>query len=89
MSGVAQSGDGGAGQDAESDGEPPHEAHVQGGLEEVVEEEEEPAAKQPRLQQEDVALDFPMIEIQHEPSEEKSEIQGAAGIEEEGEAIVI
>lgn len=79
MSGVAQSGEGAAGQEAEADGEPPHEALVQGALE----EEEEPAAKQPRLQQEDVALDFPMIEIPHEPSEEKSKSQDAAGVEEE------
>lgn len=86
MSGAAQSSDGGAGQDTEADGETPHEAYHQG----VVEGEEEapPAAKQPRLEQEDVGLDLQMIQTPVVPSADTCGSQGAAGTLEEGEAVV-
>ncbi len=86
MSGAAQSSDGGAGQDPETDGEPPHEAYHQ----EEVEGEEEapPAAKQPRLEQEDEGLDLRMIQTPVVPSADTCGSQGAAGTLEEGEAVV-
>lgn len=86
MSGAGQSSDGGAGQDAEADGEPPHEAYLQGGLDE--EEETPPAAKQPRMEQDDVGLDLNLIQAPVVPSVETCGSQGAAGTLEEGEAIL-
>uniref|UniRef100_A0A671PM87 Telomerase Cajal body protein 1 n=1 Tax=Sinocyclocheilus anshuiensis TaxID=1608454 RepID=A0A671PM87_9TELE len=87
MSGAAQSSDGGAGQDAEADGEPPHEAYHQGEVE--GEEEAPPAAKQPRLEQEDVGLDLQMIQMAVVPSADTCGSQGAAATLEEGEAVVL
>lgn len=81
MSGSAQSSDGGAGQDAEADGETPHEAYHQGEVE--GEEEAPPAAKQPRLEQEDVGLDLQMIQTPVVPSADTCGSQGAAGTLEE------
>ncbi|XP_052458416.1 telomerase Cajal body protein 1 [Carassius gibelio] len=82
MSGAAQSSDGGAGQDAEADGEPPHdEASHQGEVD--GEEEAPPAAKQPRLEQEDVGLDLHMIQTPVVPSVDTCESQGVAGTLEE------
>lgn len=86
MSGAGQSSDGGAGQDTEADGEPPHEAFLQRGVEEE-EEEAPPAAKQPRLEQDDVGLDVPLTPEPVMPSEETRESPGAAGTLEEGKAI--
>ncbi|XP_016141124.1 telomerase Cajal body protein 1 isoform X2 [Sinocyclocheilus grahami] len=82
MSGAAQGSDGGSGQDAEADGEPPHEAYHQG---EVEGEEEAPpaAAKQPRLEQEDPGLDLQMIQMPVVPSVDTCGSQGAAGTLEE------
>lgn len=85
MSGAGQSSDGGAGQDAEADGEAPHEAYLQGGVDE--EEETPPAAKQPRLEQDNVGLDLHLIQAPVVPSAETCGSQGAAGTLEEGEAI--
>lgn len=89
MSGAGQSSDGGAGQDTEADGEPPHEAFLQRGVEEEEEEEEEapPAAKQPRLEQDDVGLDLLLTPEPVMPSEETRGSPGAAGTLEEGKAI--
>ncbi|XP_026122627.1 telomerase Cajal body protein 1-like [Carassius auratus] len=72
MSGAAQSGDGGAGHDTEADGEPPREA-----------EGEEPAAKQPRLEQEDVGLELEMIQMAVVPSADTCGSHGAAATSEE------
>lgn len=83
MSGAGQSSDGGAGQDTEADGEPPHEAFLQRG----VEEEEAPAAKQPRLEQDDVGLDLLLTQEPLMPSQETCGSPGAAGTLEEGKAI--
>lgn len=86
MSGVAQSSDGVAGQDAEADGEPPHEAYQQQDVE--GEEGTPPAAKQPRLEEEDVGLDLQMKQMPVVPSADTCGSQGAAGTLEEGEAVV-
>lgn len=83
MSGAAQSGDGGAGHDTEADGEPPREAYHQGEV-----EGEEPAAKQPRLEQEDVGLELEMIQMAVVPSADTCGSHGAAATSEEGEDVV-
>jgi len=82
MSGAGQSSDGGAGPDTEADGEPPHEAFLQQGVEE--EEEAPPAAKQPRLEQDDVGLDLLLAQKPVMPSEETCGSPGASGTLEEG-----
>uniref|UniRef100_A0A8C2E904 Telomerase Cajal body protein 1 n=1 Tax=Cyprinus carpio TaxID=7962 RepID=A0A8C2E904_CYPCA len=77
MSGAAQSSDGGAGLDAEADGEPPHEDYH------YREVEAPPAAKQPRLEQEDVGLDLQMLQMAVVPSADTCGSQGAAATLEE------
>ncbi|KAK2913553.1 hypothetical protein Q8A67_001952 [Cirrhinus molitorella] len=81
MSGAAQGSDSAAGQEAEADGEPPHEAYHQGQVE--TEEEAPPAAKLPRLEQEDVGLDLQIIQTPVVPSADTCGSQGAAGTLEE------
>ncbi|XP_051995455.1 telomerase Cajal body protein 1 [Xyrauchen texanus] len=81
MSGVGQNSDCAAVPEAEADGEPPHEA---ASLEQVEEDEEAPpVAKQPRLEQEGVALDLHMTQTPVDPSVEIHVVQCAAGILEE------
>ncbi|TRY57594.1 hypothetical protein DNTS_032178 [Danionella cerebrum] len=77
MSGVGQSTDGAAGQDAEADGEPPHEAYLQ---EIETEEDAAPsAAKHPRLELEDMAHDSP-VKSSGEMCDSKDDAEDAAEV---------
>ncbi|XP_056626745.1 telomerase Cajal body protein 1 isoform X2 [Triplophysa dalaica] len=71
MSGAGQTSDGAAGQEAEADGEPPHQEQVE------ADEEMPPAAKQPRMEHE--CLDLHMTETH---AVDMSGSQGSAEISE-------